>query len=148
MSVKPIPPGYSTLTPGCTLVGAAKAIDLYQKVFGAEQRVRMDGPDGTVAHAELKIGDSILMLGEASAEFPAHGVSLMMYTADADALFKKAVAAGFTVKSPVELQFWGDRAGRVVDPFGNQWYLATHVEDVSEAEMKRRMAKLFGGAAA
>lgn len=145
MPVSPVPAGYSTVTPGCTLRGAAKAIELYQQVFGARQAVRMDAPDGSVAHAELLFGDSRLMLGEASAEYPAHATHLMMYVPDVDAVFTRAVAAGFTVKEPLQVQFWGDRTGRVTDPFGNQWFLATHVEDVSEAEMKARMAKLFGG---
>jgi PhnB protein len=145
MPVSPIPAGYPTLTPGCSLRGAAKAIALYEQVFGARQRVRLDAPDGTVAHAELQLGDSLLMLGEASEQVPPHGARLMMYVADVEAVFQRAVAAGFTVKQSIEVQFWGDRTGRVVDPYGNEWYLATHVEDVSEEEMKRRMAKLFGG---
>jgi len=145
MPVSPIPAGYRTLTPGCTLSGAAKAIERYQQVFGAKVRTRLDAPDGTVAHAELELGDSLLMLGEATPEHPPHGARLMMYVADVDAVFAKAVAAGFTVKEPVQVMFWGDRTGRVLDQHGNEWYLATHVEDVSEEEMKRRMAKLYGG---
>ena len=145
MPVSPIPAGYSTLTPGCALRGAARAIELYQQVFGAVQAVRMDAPDGTVAHAELTFGDSRLMLGEASEQYPAHGARLMMYVPDVDAVFARAVAAGFTVKEPLQVQFWGDRTGRVADPFGNEWFLATHVEDVPEAEMQARLAKLYGG---
>ncbi len=135
MPVSPIPAGYATLTPGCTLAGAARAIDVYRQVFGAVELARFDAPDGSVAHAELGFGDSRLMLGEPSEQLPPHGARLMMYVADVDALFAKAVAAGFTVKQPLAVQFWGDRTGRVEDPFGNEWYLATHVEDVSEAEM-------------
>ena len=105
----------------------------------------MDAPDGTVAHAELTFGDSRLMLGEASEQYPAHGARLMMYVPDVDAVFSRAVAAGFTVKEPLQVQFWGDRTGRVADPFGNEWFLATHVEDVPEAEMQARLAKLYGG---
>ena len=145
MPVSPIPAGYSTLTPGCALRGAARAIELYQQVFGAVQAVRMDAPDGSVAHAELTFGDSRLMLGEASEQYPAHGARLMMYVPDVDAVFSRAVAAGFTVKEPLQVQFWGDRTGRVADPFGNEWFLATHVEDVPEAEMQARLAKLYGG---
>ncbi len=145
MPVSPIPAGYSTLTPGCALRGAARAIELYQQVFGAVQAVRMDAPDGTVAHAELTFGDSRLMLGEASEQYPAHGARLMMYVPDVDAVFARAVAAGFTVKEPLQVQFWGDRTGRVADPFGNEWFLATHVEDVPEAELQARLAKLYGG---
>lgn len=145
MPVSPIPAGYRTLTPGCTLRGAARAIELYQHVFGAKVRTRLDAPDGTVAHAELELGDSLLMLGEASEQHPPHGAHLMMYVPDVDGQFQRAVAAGFTVKEPLQVQFWGDRTGRLADPFGNEWYLGTHVEDVSEEEMRRRMAKLFGG---
>jgi PhnB protein len=145
MPVSPIPPGYHTLTPTCTLQGAARAIELYQRVLGAKQRVRFDAPDGSVAHAELELGDSVLMLGEASEQFPPHGARLVMYVPDVDAVFQRAAASGFTVKQPLAVQFWGDRTGRLLDPFGNEWYLATHVEDVSEEEMQRRMAKLSGG---
>jgi PhnB protein len=145
MPVSPIPAGFHTLTPSCTLTGAAKAIDLYRSVLGAKQRTRFDAPDGTVAHAELELGDSLLMLGEATPEYPAHGARLMMYVPDVDVVFQRAVAAGFKVKEPLTVQFWGDRTGRVTDPFGNEWFLATHVEDVSDEEMKKRMAKLFGG---
>jgi PhnB protein len=145
MPVSPVPAGYRTLTPGCTLSGAAQAIERYQQVFGAKVRVRLDAPDGSVAHAELELGDSLLMLGEASAEYPPHGARLMMYVPDVDAVFARAVAAGFAVKEPLQVQFWGDRTGRVLDPHGNEWMLATHVEDVPEDELKRRMAKLYGG---
>ncbi len=145
MPVSPIPAGYPTLTPGCTLTGAAQAIPLYQQVFGATVRVRMDAPDGSVAHAELGFGDSVFMLGEANQEFPPHGARLFMYVPDVDATFAKGVAAGMKVLQPLAVQFWGDRTGRLRDAFGNEWYLATHVEDVSEAEMKARMAKLYGG---
>jgi PhnB protein len=144
MPVSHIPAGYHTLTPGCTLRGADRAIALYQQVFGAKQRIRLDAPDGTVGHAELELGDSVLMLGEASAQFPPHGARLMMYLPDVDAVFGRAVAAGFTVKDGLQDQFWGDRTGRLVDPFGNEWYLATHLEDVGEEELKRRMAKAYG----
>lgn len=145
MPVSYIPAGYTTLVPGCTLVGAAKAIDLYQAVFGATVATRLDAPDGSLAHAELQFGDSRLMLGEASTQYPKQVTRLMMYVRDVDALFARAVAAGFTVKEPVSVQFWGDRTCRVTDPFGNEWFLATHVEDVSDQEMKARMAKLYGG---
>lgn len=145
MPVSHIPAGFRTLTPGCALRGAAKAIDLYTKTFGAKVRARFDAPDGSVAHAELDFGDSILMLGEATAESPAHAAHLMMYVPDVDAVFARATAAGFTVKQPLQVMFWGDKTGRVTDPHGNEWYLATHVEDVSDDELRRRMAKLFGG---
>jgi PhnB protein len=144
MPINPVPAGYHTLTPGCTLRGADRAIALYQQVFGARQRIRLDAPDGTVGHAELELGDSVLMLGEASEQFPPHGARLMMYLADVDAVFGRAVAAGFTVKDRLRDQFWGDRTGRLVDPFGNEWYLATHIEEVAEEELKRRMARAYG----
>lgn len=145
MPVSPIPAGYPTLTPGCTLVGAARAIPLYEQVFGAKVRVRMNAPDGSVAHAELGFGDSVLMLGEATPDYPAHGARLFMYVADVDAVFARAAAAGMKVLQPLAVQFWGDRTGRLLDAFGNEWYLATHVEDVSEEELKSRMARLYGG---
>lgn len=145
MPVSPVPAGFPTLTPGCTLTGAAKAIERYQQVFGATVRTRLDAPDGTVGHAELAFGDSVLMLGEASAQFPPHGARLMLYVPDVEAVFARAVAAGFAVKEPLQVQFWGDRTGRLTDQHGNEWMIATHVEDVSEEELKRRMAKLYGG---
>lgn len=145
MPVSPIPAGYPTLTPGCTLHGAAQAIERYQLVFGARVRTRLDAPDGTVGHAELAFGDSVLMLGEASAQFPPHGARLMLYVPDVEAVFGRAVAAGFEVKEPLQVQFWGDRTGRLTDQHGNEWMIATHVEDVSEEELRRRMAKLYGG---
>jgi len=138
MPVSPIPPGYRTLTPGCSLPRSAQAIELYQRVFGARVRSRLEGPGGTVAHAELEIG-------EPTPEHPAHGARLIMYVPDVDAVFARAVAAGFTALEPVADQFWGDRAGRLRDPHGNEWFVATHVEDVSEAELQARMARLFGG---
>jgi len=141
MAVSPIPDGYNTLTPGASVHGCAQAIELYRKVFGALVRSRFDAPNGTVAHCELRFGDSILMLGEATPEHPAFSTHLMMYVPDCDAVFQRAVAAGFEAKEPPKVQFWGDRTARVADPFGNEWFLATHVEDVSGEEMKRRMAK-------
>jgi PhnB protein len=143
--VQPIPAGHPTLTPGCSLTGAHRAIPLYEQVFGAKVRVRMDGPDGSVAHAELGFGDSVLMLGEATPDHPPHGARLFMYVADVDATFAKGVAAGMKVLQPLAVQFWGDRTGRLLDGFGNEWHLASHVEDVSEKEMRARMAKLGGG---
>lgn len=145
MAVKPIPAGYNTITPGCSVRGCAQAIDVYRKVFGAELKARYDAPDGTVAHCELRFGDSTVMMGEASEHHPAFSAHLMIYVADCDAIYQRAVSHGFKVKEPPKNQFYGDRNARVVDPFGNEWYIATHVEDVSEEEMKRRMAKEMGG---
>jgi PhnB protein len=145
MAVSPIPAGYNTLTPGCSVRNCARAVDLYRKVFGAEQRVRYDAPDGTVAHCELRFGDSNIMMGEATEQHPSFNTHLMIYVPDCDAVFQRAVLAGFQVKEPPRNQFYGDRNARVVDPFGNEWYISTHVEDVSEEEMRRRMAKEMGG---
>lgn len=144
-SVRAIPDGFHTITPGITCKNAAKAIDFYKKVFDAQEIMRMDGPGGTVAHAELRIGDSIVMLGD---EFPGMtkapdastppSYSLFLYTDNVDALFARAVSAGAKVEMPLENQFWGDRYGKVRDPFGHQWGLAQHVEDVAPEEMDRR----------
>ncbi|HSB74969.1 MAG TPA: VOC family protein [Terriglobales bacterium] len=144
---KPIPDGYHSLTPYLVVKGAAKAIDYYKKAFGATEIMRMAAPDGTVGHAELRIGDSIFMMGE---EMPQMGyrapqgstpVGLMVYVEDVDRVFKQAVAAGGRVDKEVTDQFYGDRSGTLYDPFGHMWTIATHMEDVSEEEMKRRMAK-------
>ena len=148
--VKAIPDGYYTATPYLYLSEAGKAIDFYKKAFGATETARMNGPDGRVMHAELKIGNSIVMMAD---EFPemnnrsprtlggASG-SILLYVTDADAAFAKAVRAGAKATRPVELQFWGDKMGALEDPFGHQWSLATHVEDVSPEEMERRMAAM------
>ncbi|MCU0702420.1 MAG: VOC family protein [Fimbriiglobus sp.] len=147
MSVPFTPSGYHSITPYLIARDAAAAIAFYQKAFGAEEVVRLSMPDGSIAHAEIKIGDSLVMLGE---ESPAWGTQsplalngtpagLMIYVPDADAAFTQAVAAGATVDRPVEDQFWGDRTGSVYDPFGHKWTLSTHIEDVSPEEMKRRM---------
>lgn len=145
MAVKPIPDGYATLTPSCALRRCKEAIETYRAVFGAELLLRLDSPDGSVAHCELRFGDSRIMMGEATELVPAHAMSSMIYVADCDAVAAKAVAAGFTVKEPLAVQFWGDRTAKLADPYGNEWYVATHVEDVPEEELKRRMAKAMGG---
>jgi PhnB protein len=149
-----IPEGYNTVTPYLVIKGAAKAIDYYKSVFGATVVVRMDGPGGSVAHAELKIGDSHIMLadenlqmGNRSAEsIGASPVSLLIYLPDCDAVVAKAVAAGAKVLKPVADQFYGDRSGFLQDPFGHLWGIATHIEDVSPEEMKERMKKLMPAA--
>ena len=146
MSVKPIPDGYHTLTPFLTVKDAARAIEFYKQAFGAEERGVMKGPDGKVMHAELKIGDSIIMLAD---EFPEFGVlspqtsggagmGLHIYIDGVDAAFDRAVKAGAQVEMPLAEQFWGDRYGKITDPFGHHWGLAQHVEDVAPAEMQRR----------
>jgi PhnB protein len=149
-----IPQGYNTVTPYLVIKGAAKAIDYYKNVFGATVVVRMDGPGGSVAHAELKIGDSHIMLadenlqmGNRSAEsIGASPVSLLIYFPDCDAVVAKAIAGGAKVLKPVADQFYGDRSGFIQDPFGHLWGIATHIEDVSPEEMKERMKKLMPAA--
>jgi PhnB protein len=154
MAVKAIPEGYYSLTPYLVIKGAAKAIEFYKKAFGAEETVRMPGPDGGVMHAELKIGNAVLMLAD---ENPERGFfspstrggstsSVMLYTEDVDATFKQAVAAGAKADMPPADMFWGDRMGNLTDPFGHTWAIATHKEDVSEEEMGRRMQEQGQGA--
>ncbi len=146
MAVSPVPEGYHTLKTYLAVEDAARAIDFYKEAFGAEETVRMPGPDGSVAHAELQIGDSKLMLSD---PFPQSDVrppterggptaSVFMYVDDADAVFERAQAAGATVAMPLENMFWGDRFGSLADPFGHVWSVATHVEDVPEEEMAER----------
>ena len=152
MPVKPIPDGYHTLTPFLTVRDASRAIDFYQQAFGAQVRggVAKD-PDGKVMHAELKIGDSIIMLSDEYPEFgslsPHSGGSTSMglhiYVDDVDSAFARAVEAGAQVDMPLRDQFWGDRYGRLKDPFGHKWSLATHKADVSPEEMKRGVEEAF-----
>ena len=145
--VKPIPDGSHAITPGLVVKDARKAIEFYKTALGAKELFVMPGPDGrSVMHAERQIGDSKFYLGDESPEWGAispqtlggSGVSLNIYTEDCDAMFKRAVAAGATVKMPLTDMFWGDRYGKVTDPFGHNWGISTHVEDVSEAEMDKR----------
>jgi PhnB protein len=152
-NVKPVPDGYHTVTPYLVVDGGAKAIEFYKRAFGAEELMRLDAPGGKVGHAELKIGDSRIMLAD---EFPQMGakgpksiggspVHLLLYVNDCDAVFHRAVAASATVKKPLADQFYGDRSGTVEDPFGHSWTIATHKEDISPDEMKRRAAAAMGG---
>jgi len=149
-----IPKGYNTVTPYLVIKGAARAIDYYKSVFGATVVVRMDGPNGMVGHAELQVGDSRVMLadenpqmGYRSAEtIGASPVSLYVYFPDVDKVVEKAVAGGAKILKPVADQFYGDRNGFLQDPFGHLWGIATHVEDVSPAEMKERMKKMMPAA--
>jgi len=147
MSVKPVPDGYHTLTPFLTVRDAVKAIEFYKQAFGAEERGVAKGPDGKVMHAELKIGDSIIMLSD---EFPEFGskspeaiggspMGLHIYLDGVDAAFDRAVKAGATVEMPVMDQFWGDRYGKLKDPFGHKWSIGTHIKDLSMDEMKKAM---------
>ena len=145
--VNPIPEGYHTVTPYLILQDAAQALEFYKEAFGAIEIVRMANPDGKVGHAEIKIGDSMLMLGEEALEMGYRGVqsyggspvSIMLYVEDSDTLFNQAVAAGAEVKQAMKDQFYGDRSGVVADPFGFQWHLSTHKEDVTPEDMKKRM---------
>jgi uncharacterized glyoxalase superfamily protein PhnB len=147
MAVKAVPDGYHTLTPYLVCQGAADAITFYEKAFGATELVRMPGPGGSVMHAELRIGTSMLMLSDENPERGALSpktvggspVSVFIYTEDVDALFARAVKAGAQGVAPPADMFWGDRFAQVVDPFGHSWAMATHKEDVSPEEMGRRM---------
>lgn len=149
MAVKPIPDGYHTATPYLIVSEGMRALEFYKEAFGAEELMRLPGPGGKLMHGEIRIGDSPIMLAD---EFPEIGarspksyggspVSLMLYVEDVDAMFARAIAAGAVEVRPVQNQFYGDRSGTLTDPFGHQWTLSTHVEDVSPEEMERRMAE-------
>jgi len=148
MAVKPIPEGYHTATAYLCCKNASAAIDFYKKAFGATEILRMACPDGSIAHAEIKIGDSPIMLGE---EVPQMGaispttlggspVGIMLYVEDVDARFNQAIAAGGTVERPVIDQFYGDRSGTLKDPFGHKWTISTHKEDLTPAQLDQRFA--------
>jgi len=147
--VAPIPAGYYSVTPYLVVRGAAKAIDFYKRAFGAKENLRMNGPDGRVAHAEITIGNSIVMMGD---EMPQIGAtapqtiggtasSLFIYTKDVDQLYAKAVSAGCSSEQAPTDMFWGDRYAKLVDPFGHKWSMATHIEDLSPKEMAKRGAE-------
>jgi len=146
MATKPIPEGYRTVTPYLIVKGAAEAIEFYKRAFGATELLRMADPHGRVGHAEIKIGDSVIMLAD---EHPAMGyraphslggssVSILLYLEDVDAVFERTLKAGAKAQRPVANQFYGDRTGTLEDPFGHVWTVATHVEDVPPEEMRRR----------
>ena len=145
--VKPVPEGFHTVTPYLVVDDGARALEFYQKAFGAKERMRMPGPDGKISHAEITIGDSIIMLGPAQANTGVRSpeslgsstVSIFLYLEDVDSTFKKALSAGAKEAQPLADQLWGDRYGRLTDPFGHSWSLATHKEDVSPEEMSKRM---------
>jgi PhnB protein len=149
-TVKPVPEGYHTVTPYLFITNAAKAIEFYKTAFGAVELARLATPEGKVAHAELQLGDSRIMLAEECAEWATRSpqslggsaVCLMLYVEDVDRVVGQAVAAGATLPKPVEDQFYGDRSGSITDPFGHRWTIATHKEDVSPEETKRRAALL------
>ena len=143
--VRAIPEGYHSISPSLTCKNAARAIEFYKSVFGATEVMRMPGPEGKIMHAELKIGDSIIFVNDefpGMAEAPAPGVTpslfMFLYTEDVDSVYNRAVSMGSIVVMPLENMFWGDRYGKVTDPFGHQWGIAQHVEDVAPQEMKRR----------
>jgi PhnB protein len=150
MPVKPIPDGYHTATPYLIVGNGVEALDFYKRAFGAEELFRCPMPDGRMGHAEIQIGDSRIMLAD---EFPEMGAKspkslggtpfgMCLYVLNSDEAFDRAVKAGATVMMPVKNQFYGDRSGTVIDPFGHKWTLATHVEDVAPDELKRRMDEM------
>ena len=151
MSVQPIPAGYHSITPYLIAKNAGEAIEFYKEVFGAEETMRLEGPGGSVAHAELRIGTSMLMLAEEHPQMNAlapqspgsSGVGICFYVEDCDAVFERAVAKGANIQRPLQDQFYGDRSGTLVDPYGHQWTIATHIEDLSNEEIQQRMAEMM-----
>ncbi|TMK87665.1 MAG: VOC family protein [Actinobacteria bacterium] len=152
-NVKPVPDGYPQVIPYLVVDGAAAAIDFYNKVLGTKERMRMGGPDGKVGHAELELGDSVIMLAD---EFPDMGppgpkrlggspVTISLYLDDVDGVHKKAIAEGATELRPPTDQFYGDRTSQFEDPWGHRWNVGTHVEDVSPEEMEKRAKAASGG---
>jgi PhnB protein len=152
-NVKPIPDGYPRLSPYLCVDGAADAIEFYETVFGGRERMRLPGPDGKVGHAEIEIGDALIMLADEHPEigvrspkaYGGTGTTLSLYVEDVDAVMERAAAKGATVLRPARDEFYGDRSGQFEDPFGHRWTVATHIEDVTPEEMQRRAAELAGG---
>jgi PhnB protein len=161
MSIRAIPKEYAAVTPHLMLEGVAQAIEFYKTVFNAKERMRIPGPDNLIAHAEIVIGESVIMLGDACPRsacprggdgeskigkgphsFGGSPVSLHLYVEDVDTVFKNAIASGAKEIRPLKNQIYGDRSGLIQDPFGHLWNIATHVEDVSEEELKKRMANM------
>jgi PhnB protein len=150
MAVKSVPDGYHTVTPYLIINGAVQALEFYKRAFGAAETVRMPDPKGRIAHAEIKIGDSMVMLADEHHEMGHRGprtlggtsVSILLYVPDVDTVFDRAIKAGAKSQRPVADQFYGDRMGTLEDPFGHVWTIGTHIEDVSAEEMKRRMAAM------
>lgn len=147
MATRPVPEGYGNVTPYLIVSDGARALDYYKSVFDATELMRFDGPDGRIAHAELQIGDSKLMLADEAPEMGYRSprslggtaTGLMLYVENVDEVFDRAITAGATANQPVKDQFYGDRSGTVIDPFGHMWTIATHVEDVPPEDMQRRM---------
>jgi PhnB protein len=142
--IKPIPSGYHSVTPYLVVDGAPKLLDFVKRAFNAEELSRMNGPDGRVAHAEVKIGDSIVMMSDSTKEFPPAQTQLYVYVDDTDTTYKRALESGAVKVQEPKNQFYGDRNASVRDPLGNIWGIGTHVEDVSPEEMKKRMKALRG----
>lgn len=151
MSAKPVPAGYHTVTPYMAVKNGVKALEFYKKAFGATEITKLVMPDGRLGHAELRLGDSMIMLSD---EFPEYGgkspqtlggspVNIHLYVDDVDAFFKKAIAAGAKEAKPIKDQFYGDRSGQLEDPFGHLWWVATHKEDVPPDELQRRVEAMF-----
>lgn len=147
MAVRPVPEGYSAITPYLIVAGAANAIDYYKQVFDAQELMRFGGPDGTIGHAELQIGDSRIMLADENPQMGYRSpktlggspTSLMLYVDDVDQVFSRAITGGAQTHQDIKDQFYGDRSGTLIDPFGHVWTIATHIEDVAPEEMQRRM---------
>jgi PhnB protein len=150
---RPIPEGHNTVSPYLIVNGAARALDYYARAFGAVELFRHAGPDGKIGHAEIKIGDTIVMLADEHPDHDAHApgkfggspVGLHLYVENVDDVVNRAIAAGGTIKRPVADQFYGDRNGAVEDPFGHTWHVSTHIEDVSAEELDRRVKAMMSG---
>jgi PhnB protein len=150
MATKPIPDGYHTVTPYLIVNGAADAIDFYKRAFGATEIMRMPDPKGRIGHAEIRVGDSVIMMADQHHEMGYRdprslggtAVSIVLYVDNVDTVFDRAIKAGAKSQRPVADQFYGDRMGTLEDPFGHVWTIGTHIEDVSPEEMKRRMAAM------
>lgn len=148
--VNPIPEGFHSITPHIIVKGVANAIEFYKKAFGAKERCRMSAPDGSIMHAEIQVGSSIIMMAEENEQWgclaPKGGspVVLHLYAPDCDAAMKQAAAAGATIVMPAADMFWGDRYGKITDPFGHSWSIATHISDPTPEQMKQAMAQMCG----
>ena len=150
-TAQPVPHGYHTVTPSLVVAGAAKAIEFYKKALGAEEKTRFPAPDGSIMHAEIRIGDSVVMLGDEMPEQGGRGpksyggtpVTLFIYRDNVDAAWKKAVDAGAKVVMPLADQFWGDRGGCIEDPFGHRWWLSQHVKDMNQKELQQAAEEFF-----
>ncbi len=150
MSVQSVPDGYPRVIPYLSVDGASAAIEFYIKVFGARERMRLPNPDGRIGHAELEIGDALIMLADSFPEMSIQSphqlggtaVTIMVYVEDVDAVFERAIQAGASASRAVQDQFYGDRSGQFIDPYGHRWSIATHIEDLTDEEMMRRAAEL------